>query len=156
MYMHTIAQLYTYSLQFSSVALKLCPTFWDPMNRSMPGLPVHHQLPEVTQTHIHQVSDAIQPSHHLSSLFPPALNPSYISSIFIFFLSNLHTVVHSDCTNLDFHQQCREGSHSPQSLQHFICNFFDDGILTSVRPMFLQILLQLCSVLSLGLKADIY
>ena len=52
--------------QFSSVA-QLCPTFCNPMNRSMPGLPVHHQLPESTQTHIHRVSDAIQPSHPLSS-----------------------------------------------------------------------------------------
>ena len=56
--------------QFSSVA-QLCPTFWDPMNRSMPGLPVHHQLPEFTQTHVHQVSDATQPSHPLSSPSPP-------------------------------------------------------------------------------------
>jgi len=46
------------------------------MNLSTPGLPVHHQLPEFTQTHIHQVSDAIQPSHPLSSPFPPAPNPS--------------------------------------------------------------------------------
>ena len=50
------------SVQFSSVT-QLCPTLCDPMNRSTPGLPVHHQLPEFTQTHIHQVSDAIQPSH---------------------------------------------------------------------------------------------
>ena len=49
-------------VQFSSVA-QSCPTLWDPMNCSMPGLPVHHQLPEFTQTHIHWVSDAIQPSH---------------------------------------------------------------------------------------------
>ena len=64
------------SVQFSSVA-QSCPTLCDPMNRSTPGLPVHHYLPEFTQTHIHQVSDAIQPSHHhLSSPFPPALNPS--------------------------------------------------------------------------------
>ena len=48
--------------QFSSVA-QSCPTLCDPMNRSSPGLPVHHQLPEFTQTHIHRVSDAIQPSH---------------------------------------------------------------------------------------------
>ena len=57
------------SVQFSSVA-QLCPTLRDPMNRSMPGLPVHHQLPEFTQTHVHQVSDAIQPSHPLI-LLPP-------------------------------------------------------------------------------------
>ena len=52
------------SVQFSSVA-QSCPTLCDPMNRSTPGLPVHHQLPELTQTHIHRVSDAIQPSHPL-------------------------------------------------------------------------------------------
>ena len=54
------------SVQFSSVA-QLCSTFCDPMNRSTPGLPVHHQLPKFTQTHLHQVRDAIQPSHPLSS-----------------------------------------------------------------------------------------
>ena len=59
------------SVQFSSVA-QLCPTVCNPMNRSTPGLPVHHQLPEFTQTHVHQVSDAIQPSHPLLSPFPPA------------------------------------------------------------------------------------
>ena len=53
------------SVQFSSFA-QLCPTLCDPMNHSTPGLPVHHQLPEFTQTHIHQVNDAIQPSHPLS------------------------------------------------------------------------------------------
>ena len=53
------------SVQFSSVA-QLCPTLCDPMNRSTPGLPVHHQLPEFTQTYGHRVSDAIQPSHSLS------------------------------------------------------------------------------------------
>ena len=55
------------SVQFSSVA-QSCPTLCDPMNRSTPGLPVHHQLLEFTQTHVHLVSDAIQPSHPL--LFP--------------------------------------------------------------------------------------
>ena len=54
-----------------------CPTLRDPMDYSMPAFPVHHQLPEFTQTHIHLVGDAIQPSHHLSSLFP-APNPSSI------------------------------------------------------------------------------
>ena len=64
------------SVQFSAVA-QSCPTLCDPMNHSTSGLPVHHQLPEFTQTHIHRVSDAIQPSHPLSSPFPPAPNPSW-------------------------------------------------------------------------------
>ena len=57
---------------------KSCPILHDPMNRSTPGLPVHHQLPEFTQTHVHQVGDAIQPSHPLSSPSPPAPNPPSI------------------------------------------------------------------------------
>ena len=69
------------SVQFSSVA-QLCPTLCDPMNRSTPGLPVHHQLPEFTQTHVHRVSDAIQPSHSLSSPSPPVPNPSQHQSLF--------------------------------------------------------------------------
>ena len=63
------------SVQFSSVS-QSCPTLCEPMNRSTPGLPVHHHLPELTQIHVHRVSDAIQPSHPLSSLSPPAPNPS--------------------------------------------------------------------------------
>ena len=55
-----------------------CPTLCDPMNRSTPGLPVHHQLPEFTQTHVHRVSDTIQPSHPLASPSPPAPNPSQL------------------------------------------------------------------------------
>ena len=69
------------SVQFSSVA-QSCLTLCDPMNHSTPGLPVHHQLPEFTQTHIHRVSDAIQPSHALSSPSPPAPNPSQHQSLF--------------------------------------------------------------------------
>ena len=61
------------SVQFSSVA-QSCPTLCDPMNRSTPGFPAHHQLPELTQTHVHRVGDAIQPSHPLLSPSPPALN----------------------------------------------------------------------------------
>ena len=68
-------------LQFSSVA-QSCPTLCDPMNRSMPGLPVHHQLLKFTQTRIHRVSDTIQPSHPLSSPSPPAPNPSQHQSLF--------------------------------------------------------------------------
>ena len=63
------------SVQFSSVA-QLCPTLWNPMNGSTPGLSVHHQLPEFTQTHLHRVGDAIQPSHPLSSTFPSAFDLS--------------------------------------------------------------------------------
>ena len=69
------------SVQFSSVS-QSCPTLHDPMNCSVPGLPVYHQLPEFTQTHVHQVSDAIQPSHPLSSPSPPAPNPSQHQSLF--------------------------------------------------------------------------
>ena len=69
------------SVQFSSVA-QSCPTLCDPMNCSTPGLPVHHQLLEFTQTHAHRVGDAIQPSHPLSSPSPPAPNPSQHQSLF--------------------------------------------------------------------------
>ena len=65
------------SVQFSSVAQSY-PTLCDPVNRSTPGLPVHHQLPEFTQTHVHRVGDALQPSHPLSFPCPPAPNPSSI------------------------------------------------------------------------------
>ena len=71
----------TCSVQFSSVTQSF-PTLCNPMNRSMPGLPVHHQLPEFTQTHVHQVGDAIQPSHPLSSPSPPAPNASQHQSLF--------------------------------------------------------------------------
>ena len=67
------------TVQFSSVA-QSCPTLCNPMDSSMPGLPVHHQLPELTRTHVHRVSDAIQPAHPLSSPSPPAfslIGPSY-------------------------------------------------------------------------------
>ena len=76
--------------QFSSVAqsyLTLC----DPKNRSTPDLPVHHQLPQFTQTHVHWVSDAIQPSHPLSSPSPPAPNPSQHQGLFQW-VSSLHQV----------------------------------------------------------------
>ena len=67
--------------QFSLVT-QSCPTLCDPMNRSTPGFPVHHQLLEFTQTHVHQVRDAIQPSHPLSSPSPPSPNPSQQQSLF--------------------------------------------------------------------------
>ena len=68
-------------VQFSSVA-QSCPTLCDPMNRNTPGLPVHHHLLEFTQTHVHRVSDAIQPSRPLSSPSPPVPNPSQHQSLF--------------------------------------------------------------------------
>ena len=75
-----LSSVYFSSVQFSSFA-QLCPTLCDPMNHSTPGLPVHHQLPEFTQTHIHQVNDAIQPSHPLSfSSCPQSLPASVFSN----------------------------------------------------------------------------
>ena len=69
------------SVQFSSDT-QSCPTLCNPMNCSTPGLPVHHQLPEFTQTHVHRVGDAIQPSHPLSSPSTPAPNPSQHQGLF--------------------------------------------------------------------------
>ena len=69
------------SVQISSVA-QSCLTLCDPVNHSMPGLPVHHQLPEFTQTHVHWIGDAIQPSHPPSFPSPPALNPSQLQGLF--------------------------------------------------------------------------
>ena len=69
------------SIRFSSLT-QLCPTLCDPMNHSTPGFPVHHQLTEFTQTHVHRVNDALQPSLPLSSPSPPAPNPSQHQSLF--------------------------------------------------------------------------
>ena len=69
------------SIQFSSVA-RSCPTLCDPIYCSTPGLPVHHQLPEFTQTHVHGVSDVIQPSHPLLSPSHPAFNLSQHQGLF--------------------------------------------------------------------------
>ena len=77
-------------IQFSSVA-QLCQAFCDPMDCSTPGLPVHHQFPELAQTHVHWVSDAIQPSHPLSPPSPPAFNLSQHQGLFQW-VSSLHQV----------------------------------------------------------------
>ena len=77
------------SVQFSC---SVVPDFCDPVNRSTPDLPVHHKLPEFTQTHVHLVSDAIQPSHPLSFPFPPAPNPSQHRGLFQRVISS-HEVV---------------------------------------------------------------
>ena len=71
----------TASVQFSSVT-QSCLILSNPMNHSTPGLPVHHQLPEFTQTHVHRVGDAVQPSHPLSSPSPPSPNPSQHQGLF--------------------------------------------------------------------------
>ena len=78
---YTILVLLLHSIQFSSVA-QSCLTLCDPMNCSTPGLPIHHQLPGSTQTHVHRISGAIQPSHPLSSPSPPALNLSQHQGLF--------------------------------------------------------------------------
>ena len=87
-----------FALQFSSVA-QSCLTLCDPMSHSTPGLPVHHQLPEFTQTHVHPVGDAIQPSHPLSSPSPPAPNPSQYQGLFQWVNSS-----HEVAKVLEFHQ----------------------------------------------------
>ena len=91
-------------IQFSSVT-QSCPTVCDPMNRSTPGLPVHHQLPEFTQTHVHRVGDAIQPSPPLSSPSLPAHNPSQHQGLFSWVISS-----HQVAKGLEFQLQ-------PQSFQ---------------------------------------
>ena len=80
--------IYTLSDQIGSFA-QSCPTLCDPMNHSTPGLPVYHQLPEYTETHAHRVSDAIQPSHPLSSPSPLAPNSSQHQSLFQW-INSLH------------------------------------------------------------------
>ena len=79
----------TFSVQFSSVA-QSCPTLCNPMDCSTPGLPVHHQLSEFMQTHVHRVGDAIQPSHLLLSPSPPALNLSQHQGLFQWVSSLYH------------------------------------------------------------------
>ena len=76
-----ISYLFYISVQFNSVA-QLCPTLCDTMNRSTKGFPVHHHLPEFTQTHVHRVSEAIQPSHPLSPPSPPVFNLSQHQDLF--------------------------------------------------------------------------
>ena len=78
------------AVQFSSVT-QSCPIPCDPMNHSTPGLPVHHQLPEFIQTHVHRVGDAIQPSHPLSSPSTPAPKPSQHEGLFQW-VNSLHEV----------------------------------------------------------------
>ena len=88
-----ILQKHIKEYQFSSVA-QSCPTLYDPMNCNMPGLLVHHQLQESTQTHVHWDGDAIQPSHPLSSPSPPALNLSQCQGLFKWVSSSIRCPKH--------------------------------------------------------------
>ena len=97
------------SVQFGSV-VQLCLALCNPMNCSMPNLPVHHQLPEFTQTHVHQVSDAIQPSHPLLSPSPPAPNPSQHQSLFQWVNSS-----HEVAKVLEFQLQHRSFKRTPRT-----------------------------------------
>ena len=98
-----------YSVQFSSVT-QPCSTLCNPMNCSTPGLPVHHQLPELTQTHVHWVGDAIQTSHPLLFLSPPALNLSQHQGLFKW-VSSLHEVAKA----LEFQLQHQSIQWSPRT-----------------------------------------
>ena len=103
-------------VQFSSIS-QLHLTLCDPMDSSTPGLPVHHQLPEFTQTHVHLVGDAIQPSHPLLSPSPPAFNPSQHQSLFKWVNSS-----HQVAKVLEFQLQ-------HQSFQWiFRTDFLEDGL----------------------------
>ena len=97
------------SVQFSSVA-QSCPILCNPMNCSTPGLPVHHRLPEFTQTHVHPISDAIQPSHPLSSPSPPAPNPSQHQSLFQWVNSS-----HEVAKTLEFQPQHQSFQWTPRT-----------------------------------------
>ena len=101
--------LTAFSQSVSSVA-QSCPTLCDPMNRSTPGLPVHHQHPEFTQTHAHQVGDAIQPSHPLSSPSPPAPNPSQHQGLFQWVTSS-----HEVAKVLEFQLQHQSSQWTPRT-----------------------------------------
>ena len=105
--------------QFSSVA-QSCPTLCDPMKRSTPGLPVHHQLPELTQTHVDRVGDAIQPSHPLSPPSPPALNRSQHQGLFQWVSSS-----HQVAKLLEFQLQHQSYQWTPKTY------LFQDGLIGS-------------------------
>ena len=101
--------IHIWSVQFSSVT-QSCLTLCDPVNRSMPGFRVHHQLPEFTQTHVHRVSDAIQPSHPLSSPSPPTRNPSQQQGL-IQWVNTSHEVAKV----LEFHLQHQSFQWKPKT-----------------------------------------
>ena len=107
-------------VRFSSVA-QSCPTPCNPLNRSIPGLPVHHHLPELTQIHVHRVGDAIQPSHPLSSPSPPVPNPSQHQGLFQWVNSS-----HEVAKVLEFQLQHQSFQWTPRTdlIFSFICGSF--------------------------------
>ena len=142
-------------VQFSS-AIQSCPTLCDPMNHSTPGLPVHHQLPESTQTHVHWVGDAIQPSYPLLSPSPPALNLSQHQDIFKWVSSShqVAKVLEFQLHHQSFHwtvrtdflwdelvgspcspRDCQEASPTPQfkSINSLALSFLYSATLTSIH-----------------------
>ena len=132
-----------------------CLILCDPMNHSTPGLPVHHQLPEFTQTHVHRVDDAIQPSHPLSSSSPPAPNPSQHQSLFqwvnssrevakvLEFQFHHHSFQRTPRTDLQkglvgypcSPRDCQDSSLTPQvkSINSSVLSFLHSPTLTSIR-----------------------
>ena len=118
----TILCLVLMILQFSSVA-QLCPTLCDPMNRSTPGLPVHHKIPEFTQTHSHWVGDAIQPSCSLSSPSCPAPNPTQHQGLFQWVNSS-----HEVAKVLEFQLQHQSFQWTPKT------DVLQDGLVGSCSP----------------------
>ena len=127
-----------HSVQFSSVP-QSCPTLCDPINRSTPGLPVHHKLPESIQTYAHRVGDAIQPSHPLSSPSSPAPNPSQHQGVFQWVNSS-----HEVAKVLEFQLQHQSFQWTPRTyllqdgLVGFPCSLRDSQI-SSPTPQFKSI-----------------
>ena len=131
-------------VQFSSVT-QSCPTLRDTMDCRMPGLPVHHQLLEFTQTQVHQVGDAIQPSHPLSSPPPPAPNPSQHQGLFQWVNSShevakvlefqLHHQSFQWTSRTDLQDWSQESSPTPQfkSINSLVLSFLHSPTLTSIH-----------------------
>ena len=109
-FLHVISSPYQFKFNHFSSVIQSCPTLCDPMNRSTPGLPVDHRVPESTQTHVHLVSDAIQPSHPLSSPSPPAPNPSQHQGLFQWVNSS-----HEVAKVLEFHLQHQSLQWTPRT-----------------------------------------
>ena len=116
--------------QFNSVRFsQSCPTLCDPMDCSMPGFPVHHQLPELVQTHVHWVSDAIQPSHPLLSPSPPAFNLSQHQSLFQWVSSS-----HQVAKKLEFQLQISP-SNEYSGLISFRMDWFDLAVQGTLKSL---------------------